>query len=187
VTRYRQVLEERLGLGDQQLALVAVLLLRGPQTAGELRARTERMASFAGISSLEGELSRLATWPEPLVARQTRRPGQKEERWIQLLMDVPDEAPAAQTDGTEASESGPVPVGPAGPALPGPAPSSAGEPRPERAERADLRQEVAELRGEVAELRGEVAELRSEVADLRGEVIDLRAAHEHLEAQLGGA
>ena len=95
VTRYRQVLEERLGLDDQQLALVAVLLFRGPQTEGELRARTERMASFAGISTLEGELGRLAALPEPVAARLARRPGQKEERWTQLLMD------AAPTDEPE--------------------------------------------------------------------------------------
>jgi uncharacterized protein len=85
VIRYRQVLDERLALDETELALLAVLLLRGPQTVGELRIRTERMASFDGIAGVETELGRLVVLPEPLVARLPRRPGQKEERWVQLL------------------------------------------------------------------------------------------------------
>ncbi len=85
VTRYRQVLEERLGLDSTELALVGVLLLRGPQTAGELRSRTERMADFDGIAVVDAELDRLAGRPEPLARKLPRRPGQKEERWVQLL------------------------------------------------------------------------------------------------------
>ena len=85
VTRYRHVLSERLGLDERELALVAVLLLRGPQTAGELRARTERMAPFDGIGAVDADLERLSTRQEPLVLRLARRPGQKEERWVQLL------------------------------------------------------------------------------------------------------
>ena len=83
VTRYRHVLSERLGLDERELALVAVLLLRGPQTAGELRARTERMAPFDGIGAVDADLERLSTRQEPLVLRLARRPGQKEERWVQ--------------------------------------------------------------------------------------------------------
>ncbi len=85
VTRYRHTLAERLGLDDRELALVAVLLLRGPQTAGELRARSERMARFDTIDDVDADLVRLSEKGEPLVVRQSRRPGQKEERWAQLL------------------------------------------------------------------------------------------------------
>ena len=85
VTRYRHTLTERLGLDERELALVAVLLLRGPQTVGELRARTERMAQFDGIGAVDADLVRLSEKPEPLVVRLPRRPGQKEERWVQLL------------------------------------------------------------------------------------------------------
>jgi uncharacterized protein YceH (UPF0502 family) len=84
-TRYRQALDERLGLDEPSLALVAVLLLRGPQTAGELRARTERMATFDGIAAVDVELERMGGGSKPLVLRLPRRPGQKEERWAHLL------------------------------------------------------------------------------------------------------
>jgi uncharacterized protein YceH (UPF0502 family) len=184
VTRYRQVLDERLGLDDQQLALVAVLLLRGPQTAGELRTRTERMASFAGIAALEGGLHRLAALPEPLAARLPRRPGQKEERWTQLLMDaVPTDDLELAGGFADAHRSGlaaadPAPLGPPVGTLPPPA-AAAGP-----VAGADV--EAVALGDEVQDLRGEVEDLRGEVADLRGEVIDLRAALEDLRTQLGG-
>ena len=87
VTRYQQLLGEHLAITEQQLALVGVLLLRGPQTGGELRSRTERMCEFEGIAQVDQELDRLSELPEPLVARLPRRPGQKEERWVQLLTD----------------------------------------------------------------------------------------------------
>lgn len=82
--RYRQVLEEVLGLDVRQLALVAVLVLRGPQTAGELRARTERMAGFEGVADVEHELEQLAA-REDLVLRLPRRAGHKEDRFAHLL------------------------------------------------------------------------------------------------------
>ena len=81
VVRYRQVLEETLGLDARQCAILAVLLLRGPQTVGELRIRTERMARFDGLDEIEHELDLLASRDEPLAANVGRRPGQKEERW----------------------------------------------------------------------------------------------------------
>ena len=84
-TRYRQVIDERFGLDARGLSVLAVLLLRGPQTIGELRARTERMADFDNLDEVESELRRLAEGSDPLVERQARRPGQKEERWAQLL------------------------------------------------------------------------------------------------------
>ena len=85
VTRYRQVLEEVLSLEVPQLALLAVLFLRGPQTPGELRGRTERMADFAGLEHLEEELDLMASREEPLVTRLRREPGRKEVRYAHLL------------------------------------------------------------------------------------------------------
>src|SRR5580704_14435827 len=84
-TRYRQVLDERFGLDARSLSILSVLLLRGPQTVGELRARTERMADFDSIEEVERELDRLADGDDPLVARHSRRPGQKEDRWAETL------------------------------------------------------------------------------------------------------
>jgi hypothetical protein len=110
-TRYRQVLDERFGLDAKGLSVLAVLLLRGPQTIGELRARTERMADFNNIDEVESELRRLTEGSDPLVERQPRRPGQKEERWAQLLTgeqpesDVVPEPPAAATDPAVAPRS----------------------------------------------------------------------------------
>lgn len=84
-TRYRQVLDERFGLDARGLSLLAVLLLRGPQTVGELRARTERMADFGSLDEVGAELEGMTGGADPLVSRLPRRPGQKEERWAQQL------------------------------------------------------------------------------------------------------
>src|SRR5580693_1760464 len=80
VVRYRQVLNETLGLDDRQCAILAVLLLRGPQTIGELRIRTERMARFDGLDEVQHELDLLGGRDEHLAGNVGRRPGQKEER-----------------------------------------------------------------------------------------------------------
>ena len=85
VTKYRQVLEEVLDLETEELAILGVLVLRGPQTVGELRTRTERMASFGDRRSVEATLDRLAGRDEPLVVRLERQPGQKEARYVHLL------------------------------------------------------------------------------------------------------
>jgi uncharacterized protein YceH (UPF0502 family) len=144
VTRYRQVLEERLGLDNQELALVAVLLLRGPQTAGELRSRSERMAQFEGIGAVDHELERLSAGPEPLVARLPRQPGQKEERWAQLLMPDTGTGDSARAGAAAAA----VALRPPVPA-PGRGPS--------------LAEEVAVLRAEVAELRAALEDLEAKL------------------------
>jgi uncharacterized protein YceH (UPF0502 family) len=94
VTRYRQILDEATGMDARQLALVAVLMLRGPQTPGELRARTERMASFGSVDEIERELEVLGRGEEPFVRRLPQRPGQREARYAHLLggevADVPE-------------------------------------------------------------------------------------------------
>ena len=90
VVRYRQVLDEALGLDDRQIAILAVLMLRGAQTVGELRTRTERMARFEGQVEVEHELELLGSRDEPLVTNVGRRPGQKEERWASPLVGAED-------------------------------------------------------------------------------------------------
>ena len=86
VVRYRQVLDEALGLDAPQCAILAVLLLRGPQTVGELRIRTERMAKFDSLDEIEHQLEFLGSREEPLAHNVGRRPGQKEERWATPLV-----------------------------------------------------------------------------------------------------
>jgi uncharacterized protein YceH (UPF0502 family) len=83
--KYRQVLDETLGLDGGEAAVVSLLMLRGPQTASELRARSERLHPFADQEEVDDALRRLARRDEPLVARLERQPGQKENRWSQLL------------------------------------------------------------------------------------------------------
>ncbi len=96
--KYRHLAEEALGLGREQLAVLAVLLLRGPQTPGELKQRTERMA---GLGSLEDVERLLATLIERRYARRLeRRPGQKEDRFEHLL-GAGGEAGSAESDPPE--------------------------------------------------------------------------------------
>jgi uncharacterized protein len=77
--------ESALGLTRQQLALVALLMLRGPQTANELLTRSERLARFADVDDLLHALERLAAKDPALVVRLPKAPGQREERWMHLL------------------------------------------------------------------------------------------------------
>jgi len=106
--KYRHVLDEMLALEPQHLALLSVLMLRGPQTASELRARTERLHTFADQDEVDEALRELAGRNEPLVARLERRPGQKENRWGHLLGGDLAEA-LAGTDDDQAAESRPSP------------------------------------------------------------------------------
>jgi uncharacterized protein YceH (UPF0502 family) len=87
--KYRQVADELLGLDGPGHAVMALLLLRGPQTSGELRARSDRLHEFASADELDGTLARLAEHEPPLVARLDRQPGQKEPRWTHLLAAAP--------------------------------------------------------------------------------------------------
>jgi uncharacterized protein YceH (UPF0502 family) len=89
VTRYEHNLGRALGLPSQSVALLAVLMLRGPQTGSELRANSERLHRFADLSSVEAFLDELAERPEEkggaLVVKLPRAPGARESRWAQLL------------------------------------------------------------------------------------------------------
>jgi len=83
--RWQQSVVRRWGLDRAGKALVTLLLLRGPQTAGELRTRSERLHPFASLEEAEEALRRLAADDEPLVMELPRRPGQKEARWTHLV------------------------------------------------------------------------------------------------------
>ena len=89
VLKYHQTLVEALGLAADERSLVTVLLLRGAQTAGELKTRTERLHSFADREGVHACLQRLADRANPLVRRLERRPGQQDHRWMHLLGPVP--------------------------------------------------------------------------------------------------
>jgi uncharacterized protein YceH (UPF0502 family) len=129
VAKYRHLLDDALGRVPSQLALLAVLMLRGPQTPGELLQRTERLFHFPDSAALSAVLERLIE--RELVARYERRPGQREERYGQLLGAEPEAPPAA--------------------AAPAPPPRRDDDDRLDRLER-----ELAELRAEVAALREEL-------------------------------
>ncbi len=90
--KYRHLLDEALGLDGGSLSVLAVLLLRGPQTAAELKTRTERMHRFAGGGEVTETLAALAA--RELVELLPRRPGQREERWRHLLGNNTAAAPA---------------------------------------------------------------------------------------------
>lgn len=135
--KYRHVLDEALTLDPAEMALLAVLMLRGPQTGSELRARTERLHRFDDQAEVDEALRRLAARGEPLVALLERQPGQKESRWAQLL-------------------GGELPQGERAAAVEAPGPS--------RADRlAALEETVEALREEVTRLRADHDALAAEL------------------------
>jgi uncharacterized protein YceH (UPF0502 family) len=90
VTKYSQSISEHLNLGRRELAALCVLLLRGPQTLGEVKDRAERIFSFGDLEETERTLDKLAEWPSgPLAKKTPRQPGQKEARYAHLLSGEP--------------------------------------------------------------------------------------------------
>jgi uncharacterized protein YceH (UPF0502 family) len=107
--KYRHLLAEALPMAEDEQAVACVLMLRGPQTPGELKQRTERMHSFADLAGVHETLQRLIG--RELVAGLERRPGQKEERYVQLLgedAEVPDVPPAAPAPSPAQAPSSPL-------------------------------------------------------------------------------
>ena len=85
VNKYRHVLYESMNLGRQEIAVLCVLLLRGPQTVGEIRTRTNRLYDFSSVEQLEGTLNSMMGGESPLIVKLARQAGQKEVRYAHLL------------------------------------------------------------------------------------------------------
>ena len=155
-TKFRHLAEEGLSLNREQLAVLAVLLLRGPQTPGELKARIERMAPVQSLGDIERVLAELDD--RGYARRLGRRPGQKEDRFAQLLGGE-DGAGAIPGDdlGPASGEHIRQYVAPSEPAPPSPAPP----PAPAAAPDPELESRVAVLEQEVAALRAQLEELLS--------------------------
>lgn len=109
-TKYRQVAHEVLELTKPQRAVLTVLLLRGPQTPGELRSRTERLHRFPTVEAVEEVLELFANRAEPLAVELPRRTGHKEQRWSHLLAGQPGPADDTAT-GSAGSQASAGPTG----------------------------------------------------------------------------
>ncbi len=134
--RWSQSISRRLELDAPAKALLTLLMLRGPQTPGQLRARSGRLHAFAELAEVEETLRRMAAGDAPVVVELARRPGTKESRWAHRL--------------------GPEPEEHAGDAAPaGPAAAPIAEP--------GLSERLAAVERRVAELAGELARLRAEL------------------------
>jgi len=97
--KFRHLFDEAVGLDGAEISLLAVLMLRGPQTPGELKGRTERLHRFSSLEEIDEVLARLVE--RELAVRLPRRPGQKEERYAQLVGCDPGEQPALTPSGEE--------------------------------------------------------------------------------------
>lgn len=137
VTRWEHNAPRALALPGAAVALLAVLMLRGPQTAAELRTNSERLHRFADLSSVEAFLDELAAKDPPRVVKLARAPGARESRWAHLLCGEVAE-PVARADEPVLADVG------------------AGE-------LAALKAELARLSAEVATLRGQVQRLQDEL------------------------
>jgi len=138
--KYCHNLEGLLRLEPQELAVLAELLLRGPQTVGELRGRAERMRNFADLAAVEETLAALAERQPPLVTRLPRQPGRKEQRFAHLLAGIP-----------ETGEATPPPAEPVRDRV-----------AAENRRLAAVEEEVAALREEMAELRAQLTAFRAQ-------------------------
>lgn len=143
VVKFEQNAARVLHLPGAAVALLAVLMLRGPQTSAELRLNSERLHRFADISSVDGFLEELAAKPEPLVVKLNRAPGEREARWAQRLCGevAQTAARAGSADGGAGGADGGV---------------TAGELSALRAEQTRLAAELAELKALVHRLAGEL-------------------------------
>jgi uncharacterized protein len=171
--KYRHLAEEALGLDRQPLALLGVLLLRGPQTPGELKGRSERMAPFDSLAQVEHTLSALAE--RGYVRSLGRRPGQKEDRFMHLLGAQESGASHEQTRSADPASVAPattptVARATAAPVTPA-APPTADVNGPPATATANLEARVAALEDEADSLREELTALREELTALRGEPV----------------
>ena len=159
--KYRHTLDTALGLDNAEIAVLCVLMLRGPQTPGELRARTERLHRFGDSGELDETLAGLTG--RELAERLERRPGQREERYRQLLGEVEAEAPAAAVEGAAPVEPAPVEAVPPVKAESPPTGFAAPAPDPAPVPDDGLAARVERLERELAELREGLEALREEL------------------------
>jgi uncharacterized protein YceH (UPF0502 family) len=147
VTKYEHWLGEAFNFSRAETALLCVLLLRGPQTPGELRGRTERLHRFDEIGEVLAGLQKLMEREPALVAVLPRQPGTKESRYEHLLSGGVEALPIAASEPAYARhETAPLP-----------------------GQNTELEERVAQLEATVAELRQEVAALRQKIDDLFGD------------------
>lgn len=182
--KYRHLAEEALGLGREELAVLAVLLLRGPQTPGELKARADRMASFNSLDDVDRVLGVLCE--RDYARRIPRRPGQKEDRFEHLLGGDDGLQASAEATTPPAVAAAPPPSAPP-PSATGPAPNTSPDhtaspdhtPPPDHAPHALLADEPArgadddrrDLTTRVTALEAELAELREELSELSARLV----------------
>jgi uncharacterized protein YceH (UPF0502 family) len=141
VPKYRHILAEKMGLVPAELAIICELLVRGPQTMGELRTRCERMNSFPDLASIEEVLGELMNGDTPLVVRLPRQPGRKEARHSHLFSGMPEMSLEEHEAVPEAARQRVM---------------------AENERIAKLEEEVADLRSEVAVLRRAVEEFKAQ-------------------------
>ena len=145
VTKFEHRLQEVFNFDRREIAAVCVLLLRGPQTPGELRSRTERMYHFEALEDVVSTLDRLSQREPPLARVLARQPGTKESRYTHLFSGEP---PMSAEDGNVA---------------PAPAPSTATAGASSTADRlATLEEEVSRLRQELSEVQQQLATFRKQ-------------------------
>ena len=94
--KYRHLFDEAIAVSGPEISVLAVLMLRGAQTVGELKGRTERLHRFESLAEVDQTLHALAQ--RELVRKLDRRPGQKEERWTQLLGEGEGDAPSVERE-----------------------------------------------------------------------------------------
>ncbi len=144
--KYRHLLDQAFGLDDAEVSLLAVLMLRGPQTPGELKQRGQRLHDFPDLAAVHDTLDRLVERGQ--VVRHERRPGQKEDRYEQLLSGASAE-PVAAAEPSEQDQSPSVMATREGPAE----------------ELTPAEDRLTRLEREVAEIRTELAALRANLGD----------------------
>ncbi|HWF52903.1 MAG TPA: YceH family protein [Solirubrobacteraceae bacterium] len=149
--KYRHLAEEGLGVGEGELAIICVLLLRGPQTPGELKARTERLARIGSLAEVESLLDQLVD--RGYVSRLPRRPGLKEDRFVHLLTADDDDEGEAEAEHPTAGHVAPLPRYDASPPERQPPPSDG------------LADRVTTLEAEVADLRADLRALRDALGE----------------------
>ena len=154
VFKHKHTVEEAWALDPSQLAVLAVLMLRGPQTAVALRTRTERAHGFPATEGVDAVLDDLARRDPPLVRMVGRQPGQRDDRWVTTAApDAPADADGPATADLRPPDSARPPESPAPPVTE--VPRSA-PPRSSPSEVDELRREVAELRRVVERICAEL-------------------------------